>query len=76
MNISLGDPGSGLLTFCVCLHLVAPKGSAKIRKKKLLIFFWHVQGLAHQSPATPGEPRAGGVFDTAEELGKENLRNS
>lgn len=23
-------PGSGLLTFCVCLHLVAPKGSAKI----------------------------------------------
>lgn len=58
------------------MHLVTPKGSAKIRKKNLLVFFWHVQGLAHQSPAAPGEPRAGGVFDIDEELGKESLRNS
>lgn len=68
--------GSWLRIICVCLHVVAPKGSSKIRKTKVLIFFWHVQGLAHQSPAAPSEPRAGVVFDTDEELRKESLRNS
>lgn len=61
------------MSVCIWLPL---KAQPRSENKKLLIFFWHVQGLAHQSPATPGEARAGGVFDTAEELGKENLGNS
>lgn len=52
------------------------KAQPRSERKKLLIFFWHVQGPAHQSPAAPGEPRAEGVFDIEEELGKESLRNS